>query len=312
MADELLAVVPPKTLLDMAAKKWGAPQLMDAVLTKTAVNKRYRREAVQVWASLVSHDDPLEPEDGLNRLTDRHVAYIARDLASTDRPPVEHDDQAIGRLLCELGIRRLEAMPVVVAPVASADAAARLHEILVQCGRIASMDKHGDRMLHTLLKLNLPAHWLASLASEPPYQALNTVYGPAVNEMVNKWIETPIDQAIDAVDLDGTDPDALVVAGSLLAEVLDEMPSFPAINTELVAKEGPALFVFCQLGDLSTPDCYGYMTAAQTLVVAPETRPVASVILAWAADLASRELHTALTEPTRLPGDSKLKEWLVS
>lgn len=312
MTDPLLDAVPPKALVDIATRKCEAPQLMDALLTKQAVNKRYRREVVQVWASLASHTEHEEPDKDVARLTDKHIAFLARDLASTDRPPVEADDEAIGRLICELGIRRLEAMPVVTAPEVAPEVAARLHEILVQCGRVASMDKHGDRMLHTLLKLNLPSHWLASMASEPPYEALNVVHGRAVNDMVNKWINIPIDQIVEHIDLDGTAPEALVVAGSLLAEVLDDMPSFPAINTELVAQTGPALFVFCHLGDLSTPDCYGYMTASKTLVVAPERAPVASVLTAWAATLATPELHTALTDPFKLPGESKLKEWLVS
>ena len=129
--------------------------------------------------------------------------------------------------------------------------------------------------------------------------------------MVNRWIETPIEQLAESIDLQSHDPESLVVVGSLLAEVLDSIPGFPAINTELLFAEAPSLFVFINMGNETTADCYGFMDMNGSLVVAPEENPVASVIVAWAKRLPSQDLFIALTSPEDLPGGSKMKEWLV-
>ena len=309
--DQLLEAIPPDLLVALEASGEGADRLLNAILHCSSSNKRYRREVVQVWAKNAGQSATCVKPGDSRRLSDPELAWLRRELILSPRALIDANDADVGRLVVEMATRQIERWPVEVVAVASNDVEDRLRTVLLECSRAASMDKHGDRMLHGLLKLEIPAYWLGSFADEPPYEAVNTTHGRRANDLVQRWVTLPVDQLADQVDFATTAPHGLVVLGGLLAEVLDNVPSHVAVNTDVLQSSGATLLVFIGLGGDSTPDALGCKTADHRLLIPPPTRPIASLVLAWAALLPDRALHTALTAPNDLPVGGKLREWLV-
>lgn len=308
---DLVDIVPPAVLLRCADGGTDGALLLDALLRCTAANSRYWREVVQVWMSLRPRaGDVRRPDDADRALDDGHLTWCADQLLATTLPPCEADDHLVGRVLEEMAARRLARWPVAVLKPVPPEVEVRLQAVVRECANEATMDKHGDRMLHTLLKLVLPAAWVAALAGGTPYRALNAVHGARANTLVGKWVATPLAELAESVEYGSAAGSGLVVVAGLLAEVLDNVPATVAISSEALAATAPSLVVLADFSDTRTPDVMGVAWNG-TLLVAPPVRPVATVVAWWASRLRDASLHTALVSPGQLPPGAKLKQWLA-
>ena len=308
--DPLLEAIPPRRLIELAGQpssRSTAEFIASQVLANKAVNKEYRREVMQVWGHHHRHGRARKPE-GVERLSDDHLCWHAQQLTAVPGPPTT--DLSVGPVLAEIAARKLSAWPVATARPASEKVEARLRTILHECANAATLDKHGDLVLHGLLKLHISAASLAGIASEPPYEKLNEAHGMAVNDIVNKWLDVPMEQLSDHVKLDEADPHSLTLAGGLIAEIFDHTPSSVAVNSEVLSRKEPCLMAFAGFGDHTTPDLVG-CAINQTIVVAPPVRPLASVLLAWAKATPKSLLGAALTDPVSLPPGSLPRKWLT-
>lgn len=309
--DPLIAAIPPEVLLKMSQglqRPSDARRLEDAILCNCSLNKAYRREVMQVWAYHSRHGTAVKPTSDLERLSDSHLTWHAQSLTAVPAPP--HDDLSVGPVVAELALRRLETWPVKEAEEATDDVVARLETVLVECSKAATLDRNGDKILHGILKLHLPAALVASIANEPPYEHLNQVHGDRVNDLVNKWLETPFEELADHIDYNSDDPIGLAIAGGLIAEVFDDSPSLIAVNSEVLTRREPALVAFTGFGDEKTPDMLACAHNC-TLYKAPHRRPIASVILEWAKRTRKSLLYKALTSPEELPPGSLPRRWLT-
>ena len=263
---------------------------------------------MQVWGYHFKNGLATKPDSDLERLSDAHLRWHAQSLSAVPAPP--HDDLSVGPVVAELALRKLEKWPLETVPTASEEVRQRLQTILVECSKAATLDRHGDKILHSILKLHLPAASVASIASEPPYEHLNKIHGEAVNDLVNKWLDTPFEELADHIDFESDDPVGLAIAGGLIAEVFDDSPALLAVNSEVLTRREAALVAFSGYGDDSTPD---YLACAhnKTLFRAPIQHPIASIVLAWSARAPKSLLHTALTDPQSLPPGSLPRRWLT-
>lgn len=308
--DELIAAVPPKSLISAAEQSPSvatAARLLDAVIRSRAVNKEYRREVMQVWAYHFRDGVASEPAPHTERLTDANLRWFAQALAGASAAP--RDDRQIGPVVAEGALRKLAEWKRATLRPATADVEDRLRTILCECSRAATLDKHGDAVLHSILKLHLPPAATASLASEPPYAEMNSTHGAGVNDIVNKWLETPFEQLHEAIDFGSDDPAGLAIAGGLLAEVFDATPAHVAVNSEALSRRHPSMVVIVGYGDHETPDLLA-CSDGDCLLVAPQVRPIATVVLAFAERTPSSLLYVALTDPELLPLGCLPRRWL--
>lgn len=308
--DRLIAAVPPTSLIAAAEQRPStatADRLLDAVIMNQAINKEYRREVMQVWGHHYRNGVAVEPAPRSERLTDANLRWYAQALAGTSSAP--KDDLLIGPVVAEAGLRALGTWTRATLQPAPEAVEERLRTILCECSRAATLDKHGDAVLHTILKLHLPPSATASLADEPPYAEMNAAHGANVNDIVNKWLDTPFEQLHEAVDLSSDNPVGLAIAGGLLAEVFDSTPSHVAVNSEALSRSHPSLVALIGYGDHKTPDLLACSDGPR-LLAAPPTRPIATVVLAFAARTPGSLLHLALTDPEQLPPGSLPRRWL--
>lgn len=301
--------LPPADLLAAAGEPPSlatAARLAKLILQNKSTNKSYRREVVQVWAYHFKEGGACEGHG--ERLSNSNLRWFAQRLTSVAKPPI--DDLSVGPVLAELAAREIETWPVATARVASRASEDRLRRILQECAAAATLDKHGDLILHGLLKLRLTAAAVASLASEPPYEQLNLLHDMGVNDIVNRWLDTPMESLADMIEYDSDNPEGLTLAGGLIAEVFDHSESDVSVNSEILSKQKARLFAFTGLGNHTTPDVIG-VAHNKTLIVAPQSRPIASVVLAWARLTPESLLARALLNPLTLPPGSLPRKWLT-
>ena len=262
---------------------------------------------MQVWGHHYRNGVAVAPEPRAERLTDANLRWHAQALAGRSAAP--KDDRLIGPVIAEAGLRALAGWARATLRPATAAVEGRLRTILCECSRAATLDKHGDAVLHSILKLHLPPEAIASMADEPPYAEMNAAHGAGVNDIVNKWLDTPFEQLHEAVDLGSEDPVGLAIAGGLLAEVFDCTPAHIAVNSEVLSRQHPSLVALVGYGDHETPDMLVCSDGDRLLAASP-TRPIATVIQAFAARTPNSLLHTALTDPAQLPPGSLPRRWL--
>lgn len=285
-----------------------AKRLADALIFCKSENKLYKREVVQVWGYHSANMSSVEPEPDQIRFTDRNMAWFAQKLSSNSKPPTSDDE--CSAIIHELSARCIEQMPVAVCRVATQIHEDRLITVLSECANAATLDKKGDSMLHALLKLHLPARSLAGISSEPPYEKLNAASYNSVNDLVNKWLDTPIESIDSQLNFKTCCETSLVIAGGLLEEVLDNTPTGVAVNCEVLTRADPSLSVLSGLGGDIVSNTTA-VTLPNSIITPPQTRPLTSLVLAWARLYKQSELFVALTDPKSLTPGSLLRQWLT-
>lgn len=315
MADALVAALPPTIVLEALASpsETASAQLMRAALSYPTSNKRYRREILQVWAVVHKNGVASQPDRDhtSTTLTDAEVTWIAQLLASRTKPPTDADDKWLGMLLAHHAALIIQSWAIVRLQPAPPEVEARLKTLVRACGEAANMEKTGDRMLHGLLRLQLHPAAVAAMIDEPPYAALNARYGRAANDVVGRWLDTPVGHLPDIIDYSQAKPEDLVVIGSLLEETLDNMDTSVAIAGDVLRRQHPCLCAFQDFGSDRFPDCIAAVVD-ETLHIAPATDGLAAVVLAWAKADANQDLFLALTDPIALPPGSLMRVWLTT
>lgn len=308
----LVAAFPPRRLIAAAEapSASGAAGVAEAMLLYPTTNKRYRREMAQVWALAISTGQWSEPGEHLERLDGAHMAWAARELVGSAKPPIADHDPVIGAVLVELATRKIVEWPTAMLYPATPEVEGRLRVLLQRCAEAAQMQKNGDDMLHTLLRLKLRPRSLAAMVIEAPYEAINAAYGRSANDVVGDLLKTPPDGLADLIDYSSMAPEGAAIAGGLLCEMFDGTPSSLAINHEVLYRRVPTITAFASFGGVCIPDTLA-VCDGPLLLMAPATRPLATVIAEWARRTPGSNVYLALTEPILLPPGSLARRWLL-
>jgi hypothetical protein len=302
---DLLDIVSAERLLKMVdSTSFSNCSFLElSLLNHNSINKQYRREIAQVWACNKNLAHAAEwRTDGTERLSNEQIAGAAKDI----KTGVEID-KAIGVVLCELGTRKIEKMRIEQLPAPDLQVSARFKELFQVLATNTSFDKFGDQYLWNLLRFELPAPLEASLSIETPYEAINSVHGDHVNDLVQGWVRTLPQDLPARVDFTSMAPQGLVCIAGILQEHLDDTALPVYVNGAIARPHTSVVFGGTQ-GLCDIPDTCGCIFD-NVYYVASETDGYVSVVLKLASLMECRDLFWAIVDPIRLPPVSPLKQY---
>jgi hypothetical protein len=239
------------------------------------------------------------PED---RLDNNEFQQLFADVVYHGK--IHPPEMLCGKVVSELVAREIDKLPTEIIKTATAEEEANLVLILLQCGKNCTFDRTNDRMLHTLIRLMLPAHRDARLFEhETPFKQISELHGFDANKLVRPLINADPASLAPRIVMDETaSPTDYATAMGLLLETCDGVALATLINKDITRAIGDKIGGACILNGLGTNvgDVYGVLTADGRLFIQPKQRPVASCVLQWAIEMGLDDLLCGIREPLSL------------
>ena len=207
---------------------------------------------------------------------------VVEDLDSLLLHVAAHPNQS-SLLVHQLALRTLRAVPIAALKI-SGVRFSRLTVPLLHYSDECAFNLTGDHLLHSIVKLHLPAEVAHLESFNAPYALLERYMLRDANQLLRPYIDKPISDHLKS--LDGAE-DTLVlfiILTTLIAEAEQKAHLKVAVNRDVcacLATDCPVPFIICDMDVCGSTDLYGFVHKGCLCV--GNGMGVHAVVTAWIA-----------------------------